>query len=260
MNTFTTAVLASVLAGASTGLGALPLLFFRSVPDRVRDGFLGFSAGIMLAATAFSLIVPGLHAAAATSGEIPGAFIMAAGILLGGLVLWLVDALTPHEHVVKGMQHSKLIETRRIRRVWLFVLAVTLHNFPEGLAVGAGYAADETGRGAALSLGIGIQNIPEGFAIAVSLLGLQGMTRARAGLIALGSGLVEPLGAVVGAGVVTASLLLLPWGLAFAAGAMLFVISHEIIPETHANGNEKIATAGLFIGFVMMMVFDVTLG
>ena len=260
MNTFTTAVLASALAGASTGLGAVPLFFFRSFPARVRDGFLGFSAGIMLAATAFSLIVPGLRVAATTAGEVRGAFIMAGGILLGGLVLWLVDVLTPHEHAVMGMQHSKRIEARRIRRVWLFVLAVTLHNFPEGLAVGAGYAAGDPGRGAALSLGIGIQNIPEGFAVAVSLLGLQGMTRARAGLIALGSGLVEPVGALVGAGVVTASLLLLPWGLGFAAGAMLFIISDEIIPETHANGNEKIATAGLFIGFVLMMILDVTLG
>lgn len=260
MNTFTTAVLASLIAGASTGLGALPLLFFRSFPDRVRDGFLGFSAGIMLAATAFSLIVPGLDAAGRTAGEIPGAFMVAAGILLGGLFVWLADTLTPHEHQVKGREGSALVEARRLRRAWLFVLAVTVHNFPEGLAVGAGYGAGEAGRGAALSLGIAVQNIPEGFAVAVALLGIGGMTRMRAGLIALGSGLVEPLGAVVGAGVVSASLLLLPWGLAFAAGAMLFVISHEIIPETHANGNEKVATAGLFIGFVMMMIFDVMLG
>ncbi len=260
MNTFTTAVLASLAAGAATGLGALPLFFFRSFPDRVRDGLLGFSAGIMLAATAFSLIVPGLDAAAATSGEVPGALIVAAGILLGGLFLWLADTLTPHEHLVKGMEGSALIEARKLRRVWLFVLAVTVHNFPEGLAVGAGFGGGEVGRGAALALGIGVQNIPEGFAVAVALLGLKGMTRTRAGLIALASGLVEPLGAVLGAGVVTVSVLLLPWGLAFAAGAMLFVISHEIIPETHANGHEKIATAGLFIGFVLMMVFDVTLG
>jgi len=260
MNPFTTAVLASLAAGASTGLGALPLLFFRGFPDRVRDGFLGFSAGIMLAATAFSLIVPGLDAAAALSGEVPGAFIIAAGILLGGLFLWIVDTFTPHEHLVKGLEGSALVEARTVRRVWLFVLAVTVHNFPEGLAVGAGYGAGEAGRGAAIALGIGVQNIPEGFAVAVALLGLKGMTRPRAGLIALASGLVEPLGAIVGAGLVTTSMMLLPWGLAFAAGAMLFVISHEIIPETHANGHEKVATAGLFIGFVLMMIFDVTMG
>lgn len=259
MNTFTTGVLASLIAGAATGLGALPLLFFRSFPDRVRDGFLGFSAGIMLAATSFSLIVPGLDAAGHVAGKLGGALIVGAGILLGGLFLWVADALTPHEHQVKGQEGSALVEARRLRRAWLFVLAVTVHNFPEGLAVGAGYGAGEAGRGLALSLGIAVQNIPEGFAVAIALLGLNGMTRTRAGLIALGSGLVEPIGAVVGAGVVSASLLLLPWGLAFAAGAMLFVISHEIIPETHANGNEKVATAGLFIGFVMMMIFDVAL-
>src|SRR5690606_24245468 len=120
--------------------------------------------------------------------------------------------------------------------------------------------ADGSGPGRALALGIGLQNIPEGFAVAIALLGLPGMTAARAAGLALLSGLVEPVGAVLGAGVVTASVLLLPWGLAFAAGAMLFVISHEIIPETHANGHEKQATAGLLLGFVTMMLLDVTLG
>ncbi len=260
MSLFWTAVLASLAAGAATGLGALPLFFFRSFPARARDGFLGFSAGIMLAATGFSLIVPGLGAAKAAMGKTPGALLVAAGILLGGLFLWLLDAVTPHEHAVKGTEGTSLMEARRLRRAWLFVLAVTVHNFPEGLAVGAGHAAGEAGRGAALTLGIALQNIPEGFAVAVALLGLPGMTRTRAGLVALASGLVEPFGAVAGAGLVASSLMLLPWGLAFAAGAMLFVISHEIIPETHANGHEKFATAGLFAGFVLMMVFDVTLG
>lgn len=267
MNTFTIAVLASLAAGSASGLGALPVLFFRTLSDRLRDGLLGFSAGIMLAATSFSLIIPGLSAAEASVGAFPGALVVGAGILLGGAFVWMADALTPHEHQVKGAEGLVLLGpgttnelARKIRRIWLFVFAVTLHNLPEGLAVGVGYGAGELGRGTALALGIGLQNIPEGFAVAIALSALPGMTAARASGLALLSGLVEPIGAIVGAGVVSLSVLLLPWGLAFAAGAMLFVISHEIIPETHAHGHEKHATAGLLLGFVVMMLLDVTLG
>ena len=270
MDVFWIAVLASLAAGSASGLGALPVLFFRTLSDKLRDGLLGFSAGIMLAATSFSLIVPGLEAAAETVGEVPGALVVGAGIRLGGAFVWLADALTPHEHLVKGTEGFVLLGrpdaqlAKKVRRIWLFVLAVTLHNLPEGLAVGVGFgtgaAMGDLGRGTALALGIGLQNIPEGFAVAVALLALPGMTALRATGMALLSGLVEPVGALAGAGVVSLSVLLLPWGLAFAAGAMLFVISHEIIPETHANGHEKQATAGLLLGFVVMMLLDVTLG
>ncbi len=260
MDIFWIAVLASLAAGAATGLGALPVLFFRTLSARMRDGFLGFSAGVMLAASAFSLIIPGIEAASERTGTTIAAVIVGAGILLGGGFVWLIHALVPHEHFVKGAEGTTVAEARKIRRIWLFILAIAVHNLPEGLAVGVGFGGENIGNGVALAIGIGLQNLPEGFAVAVALLGIKGMTPWRAAGIALLTGLLEPVGGAIGAGLVTTSVLLLPWGLAFAAGAMLFVISNEIIPETHAQGNEREATAGLMIGFVVMMVLDVTLG
>ena len=146
-----------------------------------------------------------------------------------------------------------------LRRVWLFIFAITIHNFPEGLAVGVGFGAEGMQSGVPLALGIGLQNAPEGLAVAVALIG-EGYDRARAWAIAAGTGLVEPLGGVLGAGVVTVSQPLLPWSLAFAAGAMLYVISHEIIPETHRRGHQKQATLGFAIGLVVMLFLDVWLG
>jgi ZIP family zinc transporter len=143
--------------------------------------------------------------------------------------------------------------------VWLFVFAITLHNVPEGLAVGVGFAGENNARALPLALGIAIQNMPEGLAVAAALLTLH-YSPARATAIALATGMVEPVGGLLGAGVVSISTALLPWALTFAAGAMLFVISHEIIPESHRNGHETSATVGLLIGFVLMMMFDTTMG
>jgi ZIP family zinc transporter len=142
--------------------------------------------------------------------------------------------------------------------VWLFVFAIALHNLPEGLAIGAGYAGNEGVRANALAIGIAIQDVPEGFVVAAALLAA-GYGRAFSVALGVASGLVEPLGAVVGAAVIGHSALLLPWGLGFAAGAMLFVISHEIIPESHRKGHESFATAGLMLGFVLMMILDTAL-
>jgi ZIP family zinc transporter len=146
-----------------------------------------------------------------------------------------------------------------LRRTWLFVFAIALHNVPEGLAIGVGYAANNGLRADALATGIAIQDVPEGLVVAVALLAA-GYSRVFAVLIGMASGLVEPLGAVLGAAVVGHSAMLLPWGLGFAAGAMLFVISHEIIPESHRKGHEAFATSGLMIGFVLMMLLDTALG
>src|SRR5690606_15812575 len=167
--------------------------------------------------------------------------------------VWAIHAFVPHEHFTKGPDGRVSIE---LGKHWLFILAITLHNFPEGMSVGVAFG-DEIESGAAVMLGIGLQNLPEGLAVAAALVG-DGSTQARAFVIALLTGLVEPVGGLVGALAVSLSTELLPWGLAFAGGAMLFVISGEVIPETHREGVEQIATFSLVLGFVVMMMLDVT--
>jgi ZIP family zinc transporter len=218
---------------------------------------LGFAAGVMLAASAFSLIVPGLDTATEDYGnELAAAVIVSLGMMLGAISLPVVNAYVPHEHFILGREGRV---TTSLRRIWLFVIAITLHNFPEGMAVGVGYGAGDIGRANALAIGIGLQNMPEGLAVAVVLIG-QGYPHWQAFVVALITGLVEPIGGLLGVTAVTISQPLLPWGLAFAAGAMTFVISSEIIPETHRKGAKIESTFGLMIGFVMMMTLDVVLG
>lgn len=247
------------IAALATALGTVPVLFSQKLSDRVQDTLFGFGAGVMLAACAFSLVIPGL-AAARTGGAFGGGPWAAGGvvgsaILLGALALLMMDRLLPHEHFIKGREgHS----AQKLRRTWLFVIAIALHNVPEGLAIGVGYAGNEGLRANALATGIAIQDVPEGLVVAVALLGA-GYRRLFAVAIGMASGLVEPIGAVLGAAIVGYSAALLPWGLGFAAGAMLFVISHEIIPESHRKGHEAFATGGLMIGFVLMMLLDTAL-
>jgi ZIP family zinc transporter len=249
--------LGSLAAGAMTAVGALPVLVGR-IPSRgMRDLSLGFAAGVMLAASFFSLIVPALEAAGADlAGDAAPAAIVSVAILLGMGAIALLNERLPHEHFRSGREGP---EGTALRRVWLFVIAITIHNLPEGLAVGVGFAAEGVAGGAPLALGIGLQNAPEGLAVAVALLG-EGYPKRRAWAVAALTGLVEPLGGLIGAGVIAVSEPLLPWGLAFAAGAMLYVISHEIIPETHRRGHQQKATAGLAVGLVLMLFLDVWLG
>ncbi len=249
--------IASLAAGAATGLGALPVIFIRNISGRLQGGLLGFGAGVMLAATSFSLIVPAVDAAYTTYGSKSGAaFIVGAGMFIGAMFLWLSDKYSPHEHFISGPEGAN---PKNLKRVWLFIIAITLHNFPEGLAVGVGFGSGDISNGIALATGVGLQNLPEGLVVAVALLG-EGYSVGRSLLIALLTGLVEPVGGLIGAGVVSLAAPLLPWGLGFAAGAMLFVISDEIIPESHRKGIEKEATVGVMVGFVIMMFLDVTLG
>ena len=254
MTLFYYGVIASLLAGMATGVGALPVFFFKTVSRNVLNTMLGASAGVMLAATSFSLIIPGIE-----SGEIVwpgfGVYIVVSGMLSGALVLDLIDKYLPHEHFIKGSEGP----SSNLKRIWLFVIAITIHNFPEGMAVGVGFGTGDISNGISLAIGIGIQNMPEGLAVALPLLGL-GYTRWKAFSIAACTGLVEPIGGILGAGAVTVFYPLLPFALAFAAGAMLFVISDEIIPETHSHGKSRQATYGVMIGFVIMMALDNLLG
>ncbi|HEX7005513.1 MAG TPA: ZIP family metal transporter [Alphaproteobacteria bacterium] len=248
--------LGSLAAGLGTSVGALPILVLRDPVGR-QSLLLGFAAGIMLAATGFSLILPGIEEAARRTGdEDLAVLIVAAGILIGAVALSLAHRLVPHEHFFKGLEGA---DPRGMARLWLFVLAITLHNFPEGLAVGIGFAEGDIENGLPLALGIGLQNLPEGLAVAAAMTA-EGYTRRAAFAVAALTGLVEPAAGFFGAAAVSIATGLLPWGLAFAAGAMLFVISGEIIPETHRTGREVRATFALVVGFVVMMTLDVVFG
>lgn len=247
---------AGMLAAAATALGTLPALFLRRLSSRLHAAMLGFGGGVMLAASIFSLIVPALDLFQATAQLVwQSPLQVAAAILLGALLMMALERSVPHEHFIKGAEgHQALI----LKRSWLFVIAITLHNIPEGLAIGVAYAGDNVVAASALTTGIAIQNVPEGFVVAMALLAA-GYNRVFAVGVGMLSGLVEPLMAVLGAMVLTNSAVL-PWGLAMAAGAMLFVISHEIIPESHKQGHEMAATNGLMLGFVLMFVLDTALG
>jgi len=247
----------SGIAGLCTGIGALPIFLFSHISQNTQGVLLGFGAGVMLAATSFSLIIPGLETAQLnTENNLLAALIVGSGILLGGIFLWLSHRYFPHEHFFKGKEG---VEAGNLKRVWLFILAITIHNFPEGLAVGVSFGGGDIANGTALTLGIGIQNIPEGLVVAISLL-TENYSRPTAFWISLLTGLVEPVGGLLGAMAVSLFLPLLPLAMGFAAGAMLFVISDEIIPESHRLGYEKAATAGVMIGFVLMFFLDVTVG
>ena len=244
---------ASLAAGLATAVGALPVFLPMTISSRVRDAMLGAAAGVMLAATSFSLIVPALERG---GGGVAGAGAVVIGMIAGAVFLDLMDKYSPHQHFIKGREGGP---GARLAKIWLFVIAITLHNFPEGLAVGVGFGGGDIANGLTLAIGIGLQNIPEGLAVAVALVG-QGYDRATAFAAALLSGLVEPLGGILGLIIVESMTPILPYGLAFAAGAMLFVISDEIIPETHRYGHERLATYAVVVGFVIMMFLDTTLG
>ncbi|ARP93640.1 ZIP family metal transporter [Bordetella genomosp. 13] len=255
------ALLGGMVAAAATALGTLPVVFSQTLSEKVQDIMFGFGAGVMLAACAFSLVVPGVAAAEALGhGAWTSAGIVGVAVLLGGAALLLADRVLPHEHFIKGKEGGRdRADSKKLRRTWLFVFAIILHNVPEGLAIGVSFVGNDALRGTALATGIAIQDVPEGLVVAVALMAA-GYGRATAVAIGMLSGLVEPLGAVLGAAIAGWSAAMLPWGLGFAAGAMLFVISHEIIPESHRKGHEVAATCGLMIGFVLMMILDTVLG
>jgi zinc transporter, ZIP family len=245
---------ASIVAGLATGLGALPALFFKEVKQKALFIMLGGAAGVMLAATAFSLVVPGIqYGNQIWPGK--GIFIMAFGILVGAVFLEMADRWLPYDQFLDSRSDS----AASLRKIWLFIVAITLHNFPEGAAVGVSFGSGNWHNGAALAIAIGLQNIPEGLAVALPLVGL-GYQRRQAVMIATLTGLVEPIGGFLGVAAVTVFYPLLPIGMAFAAGAMLFVITDDIIPETQSKGKARSATFAVMVGFVVMMMLDNMMG
>ncbi|MBD2776184.1 ZIP family metal transporter [Iningainema tapete] len=257
MESLVIGVFASLCAGLATVVGALPILLPINLTQRSQAIMLGFGGGVMLAATSFSLVIPGTEAAMSQGyGKTSAALIIVVGILLGGAFLQLAHRLLPHEHFFKQEDSER---SSNLKRIWLFIAAITIHNFPEGLAVGVNFGNNNISDGIPVALGIGLQNIPEGLVVALSLVA-EKYSAGYALWISLLTGLVEPIGGLVGAGVVSVANFILPWAMAFAAGAMLFVISDEIIPESHRKGLEKEGTIGVMVGFVVMMFLDIALG
>lgn len=241
-------------AGIATGLGALPILATENVSRKLLDILLGAAAGIMLAATSFSLILPSIEAG---GGNFKAVMITSLGILTGGFFLDFFDKHSPHVHLIDKRAEGG--NSKSLKKIWLFIIAITIHNFPEGLATGVGFGSGDISNGITIALGIGIQNMPEGLAVALSLR-RENYSKGYALLIATLTGLIEPIGAFLGLSLVNTFTPIIGFILAFAAGAMLFVISDEIIPETHSGGYEREATYGILFGFVVMLILDILLG
>lgn len=246
-----------------TALGASTVFGFRGVNRKMLDGMLGFAAGVMVAASFWSLLAPALKMAEGST--LPAWIPATIGFLLGGVFLWAMDGVLPHLHLGFPIEEAEGIRTRWQRSV-LLVLAITLHNIPEGLAVGvafgalgAGLPAASLGGAVALAIGIGIQNFPEGMAVSIPLR-REGLGRLKSFWYGQVSGLVEPLFGVLGAAAVLSVRSLLPYALSFAAGAMIYVVFEELIPESQLEKNTHVATFGALIGFALMMILDVALG
>lgn len=246
-----------------TALGGATVFLFKTINRKVLDLMLGFAAGVMVAASYWSLLAPSIELSA--EGPLPEWLPPAIGFLLGGGFLWAVDKVLPHLHLDYPMEEAEGIKTSWKRSV-LLVLAITLHNIPEGLAVGVAFGAVAAGLPSAslagaivLAIGIGLQNFPEGAAVSIPLR-RDGMSRMRSFFYGQASGLVEPVAGVLGAIAVLSMRAILPYALAFAAGAMIFVVVEELVPESQMEKNTHIATFGTMLGFAVMMVLDVALG
>jgi ZIP family zinc transporter len=257
------ALLATLFTWFVTAAGAATVFLVLTVNRRLLNSMLGFAAGVMIAASFWSLLSPAL--AMAAGGPLPEWIPATAGFLVGGGFLWAVDRILPHLHLGSPMEDAEGIRTGWQRSI-LLVLAITLHNIPEGLAVGvafgavgAGLPAASLAGAAALALGIGLQNFPEGAAVSIPLR-CEGMSRLRSFWYGQLSGIVEPIAAVLGAATVLLVRPLLPYALAFAAGAMIYVVIEELIPESQSEKNSDAATIGTMLGFALMMVLEVALG
>ena len=251
------ALAGSAVTLLSTSIGALPALFTKRISQRAIDALMGFCAGVMLAATCFSLLTPALRLAVERSGaKTASGIAVAACVLAGGAFLHCCNKYVPHEHFLKGREGGP--SAVRLKRIWLFVFAITLHNFPEGLAVGSGIGSLDIKLAGPILFGIGMQDAPEGFVVAVALAGAH-YTLRQSLFVAFITGVVEAIAALLGFAATSQVQGLLPWALAFSGGAMLYVVSDEMIPESHSKDFAAEATAGLMIGFTLMMFLDTAL-
>ncbi|HOR43086.1 MAG TPA: ZIP family metal transporter [Atribacterota bacterium] len=263
LSPITQALLAGLFTWGMTALGAAAVFLTKEVGRKLLDTMLGFAAGVMIAASYWSLLAPAIEMGKDSS--LPEWLPAAVGFLIGGLFLRLIDAVLPHLHPGLSMKEAEGVPTTW-QRSTLLILAVTLHNIPEGLAVGVAFGAVAAGlpsatlSGAlALAIGIGIQNFPEGMAISMPLRG-EGMSSGKSFWYGQLSGLVEPIFCLVGAASVLVARSMLPYALGFAAGAMIFVVVEELIPESQQGGHSDLATMGVMVGFTIMMILDVSLG
>ena len=247
-------LLTALGVGGATLIGALIGFAFKNISHRFSDIVLAFAAGVMLAAAVLGLIVPSIE-----YGGKFGLIITVAGIFAGAVCLNLMDKLVPHMHHMVGADQEMHGGNENLNRVLLFVTAIAIHNLPEGIAAGVGFGAGNTAEALVIAGGIALQNIPEGMVIIGPMLAA-GVSRKRTLLLALITGLVEVLGTLIGYFAVSLASAILPFALAFAGGTMLYVISDEMIPETHAHGSERGATYALLVGFCLMLVSDVLLG
>ncbi|MBU6081492.1 MULTISPECIES: ZIP family metal transporter [Allobacillus] len=265
LSLFNQTLIAGLFTWLTTSVGAASVLVAKKVNLKIMDGMLGFAGGVMIAASFWSLLSPAISRA--EESGLPGWLPAAIGFLVGAIFLWAMGKLIPHMHAYARRNQPEGYQPEKRKRSTLLILAVTLHNIPEGLAIGVAFGAvasavDSTTAligASTLALGIGLQNIPEGAAISLPLR-REGMSRFRSFFYGQFSGMVEPISAIVGFLAVTWMAPTLPYALSFAAGAMIFVVVEEVIPGSQENGNKDMATMWLMIGFVIMMILDVALG
>lgn len=251
LDPITQAFLATLGTYLLTAIGTLPVLFFQQAPRRLMDALMGGAAGVMVAASCWSLLQPAI--------DMGGTWPAVIGLALGGVFLYTLDQTLPHLHPEFPDEATTEGPRSGWRRAVLLMVAITMHNIPEGLAVGVAFGAGNPGAALALAIGIGLQNIPEGLAIALPLR-REGMSRLKAFWYGQLSAVVEPFAGVVGCALVLVARPVLPYAMAFAAGAMLYVVVEELMPETTRRGNTDVATAGFLGGFLIMMAMDTSLG
>ncbi len=255
----TMVLLTAIGVGGATIFGALVGFFFKNISHKFSDIVLSFAAGVMLAAAILGLILPSLEYGSA-GGKLYGLTMTVAGIFAGAFALNLIDKLVPHLHKLAGISANdgnRVMESN-VSKVILFVTAIAIHNLPEGIAAGVGFGSGDTSQALTIAMGIALQNIPEGMVIIGPMLAA-GISQMRTFICAMITGLVEVAGTFIGYFAVSVSTAILPFALAFAGGTMLYVISDEMIPETHAHGSERGATYSLLVGFCLMLVFDAIL-
>ena len=246
-------LLTALGVGGATVIGSLIGFIFKNISHKFSDIILSFAAGVMLAAAVLGLIIPSLE-----YGGKYGILVTVAGIFAGAVCLNLIDKLVPHLHKIVGVEPESH-HNANLNKVLLFVLAIAIHNLPEGIAAGVGFGSGDTTQALIIAGGIALQNIPEGMVIIAPMLAA-GISPRKTFILAMITGFVEVIGTLIGYFAVSISTAILPFALAFAGGTMLYVISDEMIPETHAHGSERGATYALLIGFCVMLVTDVLLG